>query len=150
MFGLNALSAAGIAGAFFAIVSGTICWQVAYGRGYSAASVKAEVVIADKNKSISVLNGDLGQCRGANANYHVAVAEGLRQIQAELIANVARQDAAARKNALADLRMLDAASKSAENSAAAREAILNAVDECVRSGIPADLVGVLNSILPER
>lgn len=138
-----------VSGVVSAAVFGTMAWQVAYPRGYNAATVKAEIVIASKNDDLRTVNGDLAQCRAANQQYHSAVTDQLKLIQAELSANLQRQNDAAQKNAQADRRMLDAATKSADNAEAARRAILNAVDQCVRAGVPADLVGVLNGILPQ-
>lgn len=144
----NPLALPIISGIVSACVVGAISWNLAYGRGYNAATIKAEIVIASKNKDLQTANGDLSQCRQANQNYHSAVTDQLKLIQAELASNLQRQNDAATKNASADRRMLDAATKSAENAEAARRAILNAVDQCVRAGVPADLVGVLNGILP--
>lgn len=138
--GLGALALAG--GIFYA---GT---EVGRGWGKDDCTKKADVVIAAKNTDINTLNGDLGQCRAANANYHVSVGDQLRVIQADLRENIARQASADQKNAQADVRMLDAARKSAENSQAAREAILHAVNQCIRDGVPAEYVGMLNTILP--
>jgi hypothetical protein len=149
-FGLGTFQFAGIAGIAGAIVAGAIAWNIGHARGYDAAAKKADIVIASKNEDIAIKDADLGQCRAANASYHASVADQLRIIQADLQQNLMRQSEADKKNASADLRMLDAATKSAENARAAREAILNAVDQCVRAGVPAEFIGVLNGILPPR
>jgi hypothetical protein len=130
-------------------VAGIAC-KFGYDWGARDTEKKADIVITAKNSDISTLNGDLGQCRVANANYHASVADQLKIIQADLQANLMRQTAADQKNALADRRMMDAAQKSAENSLAAREAILHAVNQCVRDGVPAEYIGLLNTILPQR
>ena len=133
-----------------ALAAGTLAWNVGHARGYDAAARKAEKVIEAKNAEKSKVDAEKSQCLQANGNYHFAVAEQLKTIQAELQANIMRQGEADKKNAQADARMLDAATKSADNARAAREAIQNAVDQCVRAGVPAEFIGVLNGILPSR
>ena len=141
---LQALAAGGLGGVVVALSLG---WSPIYARGYDAAAKKADLVIRAKDKDIErkqlekdAKEASLSQCQSANGNYHAAVNEQLKVIQAELTANLKRQGDAEAKNAVADRKMLDAATKSAENARAAREAILNAVDQ---------FVGVLNSIIPK-
>jgi len=139
-----------VSGLVGAAVAGALAWNVGYGRGYDSAAKKADLVIAAKNTEKGKVDAEIAQCRVANGNYHFAVAEQLKVIQTELQANIMRQSEADKKNASADARMLDAATKSADNARAAREAIQNAVDQCVRAGVPAEFIGVLNGILPPR
>jgi len=148
MFGLSTIQT-GLAGlAVGAIAAGALLWQPRYDAGYEKAAQKAAAVIQTRNTTIATRDSELAQCRAANTNYHLAVGEQLKIIADDLAADRVRQAEAATKNGRADAVMLDAAKKSAENSAVAREAIRNAVEVCLRSNYPADYVGMLNAILP--
>jgi hypothetical protein len=148
---LSALKAGGVGALIGGLVAGMIAWNMGHEAGdavgYKRAEVKAETVIGTKNATIKVIDGDLRQCREANQNYHSAVGAQLQRINAELLANMERQAVAEKKGAASDARMLDAATRSADNSAKAREAIQNAAEECLRRGVSAEFVGVLNTIL---
>lgn len=124
-----------------------------FGSGYNNASNKANAVIAEKNKELKERDADLkareanlGNCIGANQRYTEAVQMQLQQVNAQLQADAAAKIEAEAKNARSGKAVLDAAQKSAENSSAAREAILHAAQECLRRGVSADFAGLLNSI----
>ncbi len=144
---LGTLQIAGLAALVSAGVAGVVGFNLGDGNGYNRAQKKADIVIAAKNADLAVADADFDKCQAANNNYTVAVSAQVQETNRLLREDAARQATAAKKNEAADRRLLDVSLKTAENTEAAREAIRNAVDKCVRANVPADLVGMLNGIL---
>jgi len=118
--------------------------NVWFQRGYDAASLKANAVIAKKNETIVGAEADISQCQTANASYFKQAADQYAELNRRLDATAAEVAQANKNNAAADKRMMDAAVQSVENFTRAREAMANAVDQCIRSNVPADFVGLFN------
>lgn len=128
----------------------SLAWPLAHARGHEAAAKKAVIVIKARTEETLRARGEAQECVSANAQYHNAVADQLRVINEELAANARRIAAAQRKSADAETRMLAASAAARDKASEAREAIRNAIDSCVNSGVPDDLVGLLNGILDSR
>ncbi len=136
----------GAAAAGIAAVSAWGAYSLGHANGKAESDTKASAVIAAKNAKIDALTASDTQCRAANSQYLVAIADDTKRINAELAANAQRTATAAIQNAQANKQLLDANARTAQSAALAREAIQRATEECLHQQLGADYVSMLNGI----